>query len=390
MKKLMLILVSIVVASVVAVTSLLPVPRVEAVTQADLDNIRNELNSIRNKINGYEAEAKKLAAQANTLNNQIALMRAEENALMAQIELSQAEHDRLMGEIAATEKRIGANAETIGYIITQYYYNEEVTPIERLASAANFSTFVDEEARLSNMADNMTSIIQENKALKVEQEEQKTKVKQVLDNLNNQKAELANKRLAQQRLLDQTRGQEAAYQSMKGAANSERQKLEAEQQRILEELAKQNDASGMSPGDPNKGGYRYAHLCPAAKNNGTQFGDKWGMYICECVSYTADRVDRAYGNMPWWGGIGNANRWVTNARNYGIPTGSVPKVGSVGVTSAGPYGHVVWVEAVSGNRVYVSQYNYAIAAINYQKGQYSEMWVNASSYTYIYFGEWRR
>ncbi|MDR3298405.1 MAG: CHAP domain-containing protein [Candidatus Nomurabacteria bacterium] len=388
MKKLMLICACIVVASVVTVTSLLPMPNVEAVTQADLDNIRDELNKIRNKINGYEQEAKKLAAQANTLNNKIALLKAEENTLMAQIELSQAEHDKLTGEIEATEKRINANAETIGYIITQYYYNEEVTPIERLASSENFSSFVDEEARLSNLADNMTSIIVENKALKAEKEKQKAEVKRVLDDLNDQKAELVNKRAEQQRLLEQTKGQEAAYQNMKGAANSEKAKLEAEQQRILEELAKQGNASGMTPGDPNKGGYPYSSECPAAKYNGTQRADKWGMYTCECVSYAAWKVDAAYGNMPYWGGKGNASQWLSNARNAGIPTSSVPKVGAVGVTSAGPYGHVVWVEAVSGNRVYVSQYNYAIAAIDYKKGEYSEMWVSASTYNYIYFGNW--
>lgn len=388
MKKLMLILACIVVASVVAVTNLLPTPNVDAVTQQDLNNIRDELNKIRNKINAYEAQAKKLAAQANTLASKIASLKADENVLVAEIELNQAEHDKLVGEIEALEIRINANSETIGYILTQYYYNDEITPIERLASAENFSSFVDEEARLEDLSEIASDTITENKELKAETEKKRAEVKRKLEDLKQKKADLAAKRAEQQRLWSETKGQEAAYQNMKSAANSEKEKLEAEQQRILRELAAQNGASGMTPGDPNKGSYPYSGECPAAKYNGTQRGDRWGMYTCECVSYAAWRVSSSYGNMPYWGGRGNANQWYWNARNAGIPTGSTPKVGSVGVTSSGPYGHVVWVEAVSGNRVYVSQYNYAIAAIGYKKGEYSEMWVSASMFNYIYFGEW--
>lgn len=386
MKKLALIIGCIVVAAVVGVTNLLPVPDAEAVTQQDLNNIRDELAQIRGKISAYEAEAKRLAAQANTLANKIAQMKVEEQQLVAEIELNQAEHDRLVGEIEALEKRIAANAEMVGYIITQYYYNEDVTTIERLASSENFASFVDEEARLAQSADTAVELITENKALKVTAEAARAAVQKILSDLEVQKANLVAQRAEQQNLWTQTKGQEAAYRNMKAAASTEKERLEAEQQRILAELAAQGGASGMTPGDPNKGGYPYSGECPAAKYNGTQRADRWGMYTCECVSYAAWRVSDAYGNMPYWGGRGNANQWLRNAQNAGIPTGSTPRVGSVGVTSAGPYGHVVWVEAVSGNRVYVSQYNYAIAAINYKKGEYSEMWVSASSYNYIYFG----
>ena len=376
------------IASATVLSSLLPAPTTSATSYSDLTNINSQINAIKQKISAYEAEAKRLSAEANTLANQIEILKSEENALLAQIELSQAEHDRLVSEIEATQKRIDDNSELIGYTIAQYYYNSEISTIERLASSESFSSFVDEEAELSNFSDNLSSIVSENKTLKAELEGQKAEVARVLEDLSNQKAALESKRAEQQRLLEQTKGQEAAYQSLTSAAKSEKERLEAEQQRILEELANSGNASGMSPGDPNKGGYPYSGSCPSAKINNRQYADAWGMYVCECVSYVAWRVDNAYGNMPYWGGRGHANQWLSNARNAGIPTGSTPKVGAVGVTSSGPFGHVVWVEAVSGNRVYVSQYNYAIAAINYQKGEYSEMWVNASSYQYIYFGEW--
>jgi surface antigen len=84
--------------------------------------------------------------------------------------------------------------------------------------------------------------------------------------------------------------------------------------------------------------------------------------------------------MPYWGGVGNANQWPGDARAAGIATGSTPKVHSVAISMGGAFGHAMWVEAVSGNMIYVSQYNYDLA------GHYSEMWVNGGSFTYLYFG----
>jgi surface antigen len=128
-------------------------------------------------------------------------------------------------------------------------------------------------------------------------------------------------------------------------------------------------------GDPNHGGY------PAKWDNARQDGqiDSWGMYNRECVSYAAWKVYQTYGDMPYWGGVGNANQWVRDAKKAGIPTGAAPQVHSVAISMYGYYGHAMWVEAVKGNMIYVSQYNYDL------HGHYSEMWVNASSFTYIYF-----
>jgi surface antigen len=111
------------------------------------------------------------------------------------------------------------------------------------------------------------------------------------------------------------------------------------------------------------------------------------MYICECVSYAAWKVFQNYGYMPYWGGRGNAKQWPANARAAGYTVSNIPKVHTVGISTGGAYGHAVWVEAVSGNRVYISQYNYRNAATGYRAGEYSEQWVDKGMYQYIYFGK---
>lgn len=153
-----------------------------------------------------------------------------------------------------------------------------------------------------------------------------------------------------------------------------------QQQKIKALLAAQLEANKALAGTEVDGNLRHGGY-PARWDNAPQDSmlDSWGMYNRECVSYAAWKVHQTFGSMPYWGGVGNANQWVRNARAAGIPTGKTPQVNSVAISMAGYYGHAMWVEAVRGDMIYVSQYNYGL------RGRYSEMWVNGSQFTYIYF-----
>jgi surface antigen len=73
----------------------------------------------------------------------------------------------------------------------------------------------------------------------------------------------------------------------------------------------------------------------------------WG----QCTYYVATRR-----YVPW---NGDAKNWLTNARAYGFRTGSTPVAGAIMVTSENKrYGHVVYVEAVSDDKVTVSEMNF--------------------------------
>jgi len=141
-------------------------------------------------------------------------------------------------------------------------------------------------------------------------------------------------------------------------------------------VANQELGGVIVAGDPNHGGYPAKWDAPIRQDSSL---DNWGMYNRECVSYVAWKVYQTYGHMPYWGGVGNANQWVRDARRAGIPTSSVPHVHAVAISMRGYYGHAMWVEKISGDMIYVSQYNYDL------HGHYSEMWVNGGSFTYIYF-----
>ncbi|MCQ2568915.1 MAG: CHAP domain-containing protein [Candidatus Saccharibacteria bacterium] len=349
---------------------------VAAYTQDDYNKVTNEINGLRKQISEYESQASALAAKANTISNQIAILQNQQATLKTQIDLKQAEHDQLVIEIETVQNRINENSDTVGFIIAQFYYNDSVSTIERLASSENFSTFVDEEVKLTSISDTLSDIIEENKNLKEELTVKKKNAELILKDLNTQKQQLAASEAEQAKLLAETRSSEAEYQKLKDDANGQKAELEKKQQAILADLARQYGGT-VTPGDPGKGGYPYSSVCPKQKD---AYSDRWGMYICECVSYTAWKVYQTYGYMPYWGGRGNANQWLNNARAAGYLVTTEPKPGYVGISLSGPYGHAVWVEWVNGNQVHVSQYNWT-------RGEYSEMTVNKAMFTYIYFGK---
>ena len=349
---------------------------VSAYTQDDYNKVTNEINDLRKQISEYESQASALAAKANTISNQIAILQNQQATLKKQIDLKQAEHDQLVIEIETVQNRINENSDTVGFIIAQFYYNDSVSTIERLASSENFSTFVDEEVKLTSISDTLSDIIEENKNLKEELTVKKKNAELILKDLSTQKQQLAASEAEQAKLLAETRSSEAEYQKLKSDADGQKAELEKKQQAILADLARQYGGT-VTPGDPGKGGYPYSSVCPKQKD---AYSDRWGMYICECVSYTAWKVYQTYGYMPYWGGRGNANQWLNNARAAGYLVTTEPKPGYVGISLSGPYGHAVWVEWVNGNQVHVSQYNWT-------RGEYSEMTVNKAMFTYIYFGK---
>jgi surface antigen len=72
----------------------------------------------------------------------------------------------------------------------------------------------------------------------------------------------------------------------------------------------------------------------------------------QCTWYAASRR----GGVPW---SGNAKDWLYNAPSYGYKTGNTPVPGAVMVTNESWWGHVAYVESVSGNSVTISEMNYA-------------------------------
>ncbi len=342
-----------------------------------------EIRAVQRQIDQYNDEASRLSAEADTLQNKVAQFNSEKQAIQAKLDLTQAEHDKLVAEIKTNEKKIANNQQALGKTMADMYVDDDISPLEMLASSSDIADYIDKQTRQSSIRDSLSRIINETKLLKEKLEKQKAEVKQNLDDQTNQRNLLAAKQAEQQSLLDNTKGQEAAYQRLSAEGQEKRRELERLQQ--IEIARRYAGAAGTAvAGDPGRGGY------PNNLANSDYYNpvvDPWGMYSRQCVSYTAWKVYQKNGYMPYWGGVGNANQWPGNADRAGIPRGSTPRARSVGVMMAGQYGHVVWVESVNGDgTINISQYN-ELNAGGPGWGHYSERYnVHPGTYdTYIYF-----
>ncbi|OGL31998.1 hypothetical protein A3E76_01870 [Candidatus Saccharibacteria bacterium RIFCSPHIGHO2_12_FULL_44_22] len=361
------------------------------------DPYDDRINAIQQEIDQYSARAGALKDQADSLQKEVNAITIQKDTIQAQINLKQAEFDKITAEIKANELKIVENQDALGSTIADMYVDNKISPLEMLASSQNIGEYVDKQSYRSSVRDQLKTTIDDIRQLKQQLETQKKDIERILAEEQLARNALADKEAQQQSLVNQTRGQEAAYQQLTNTREQDKLKVQQAQQAAIEAAmraaASRNGGSSVVnilPGDPNKGGYPWEAGCYVDANAWSHGGsggdgtDPLGYGCRQCVSYTAYKAGAKTGNYPrYWG---NANMWPNSARKAGIATGSTPRVGSVGVISAGAYGHVVWVEAVNGDgTVDISQYNYFNAGGS-GWGHYSKMRVSASTYdTYIYF-----
>lgn len=91
----------------------------------------------------------------------------------------------------------------------------------------------------------------------------------------------------------------------------------------------------------------------------------------QCTAYVSKR-------RPIPQNWGNARDWLTRAKAAGFTTGPNARPGAIGQTTAGRYGHVVYVEKVENGQVYVSEMNY----VGWNRLSYR--WAPETSFSYIY------
>ena len=345
------------------------------------DQYDDKIRALQADMSRYQAEANRLNAEAATLANALAQITNEKNALQSQVDLSQSQYDKLVVEIAKTEKEIKDNQDGLGDTIADLYMDDNVTPIELLASSTNIGDFLNKQEYRSSVRDQLSNTIKTVKKLKTQLTDQKTQVEKVLKEQKEARDALVAKENEQAALLAKTNNDEANYQ---GLIKDSAKQIAAAKAAQAALAARANSSGGYSlvssgslgaytslwaPNDCWMGGPGGWYSYGGADGQG---GDGRGYGCRQCASYAAWKVATVTGKYYKWG---NGGDFARNAINSGYQNlGSSPQPGSLAVMWGTP-GHVAWVEAVDGNQVLVSQYNWQI---NGQYGMYSEMWLNKS------------
>lgn len=336
------------------------------------DQFDEQIRALQSQNAATQSIVDGLQAQASSYQDAINQLQQQINGLQASIDANLAKQADLQNQIIQSQQEIDRERAILASDVKAMYVDGTPTTLEVLATSKDLSEFVDKQEYRTTVQNKLQDTLIKIADLQKQLQAQKDQVDQLLATQKQQQTQLASAQAEQNQLLAYNEGQQAAYN----------QQIQSNQSQIASLRAQQlaaNRALGGSvvAGDPGHGGYPARWDYPVPQDS---LIDSWGMFNRECVSYTAWKVYQTYGYMPYWGGVGNANQWPGDARAAGIPTGSTPRVHSVAISMGGAYGHAMWVEAVSGNMIYVSQYNYDL------QGHYSEMWVNGSNFTYLYFG----
>lgn len=367
----------IVTAAVFAISSSLSVASTVAADQWD-----NQINALRNQANQYQAQANELKARGDTLQNKLDAINAEKSALEANIAANNQKHEKLKADIAANQKKLEQTQDALGDMLANLYVDGKISSLELLASSQNIGEFVDKQEYRTAVRDALSTSINEVKRLKAKLEKDKKEIEAILAELGRQNDQLAAIQAEQQALVDQTRGEEAAYQQLVASSKAQMQSIAAQQQAYYASLVSSGGGNsgvvgsfqywGWSGNKGCTGGYPY---CAGPLDYGV---DKWNLYNRECVSYVAWALEARFGKkVNPWRGDGHAYQWPSSAARWsGAYRVASPQPGDVVVLPASgafaPVGHVMIVESVSGNDMFVSQYNF------YGTGQYSTMWVKNS------------
>lgn len=339
------------------------------------DSLQAQINALSAQNDNTQSVVSGLQAQASSYQNAIAVLQQQITGLQSSIDSNQAEQASLQQQIIQDQQQIDHEKTVLADDVKTMYVDGTPSTLEVLATSKDLSDFVDKQEYRTSVQNKLQDTLQKIAQLQQQLQDQKAKIDQLVTQEKQQQSQLAATQAQQASLLSYNQSQQASYNAQIQANSSKIAQLRAQQ-------AAENATIGhnVTAGDPNHGGYP-GYLDNAAQDS---IVDPWGMFNRECVSYAAWKVQQTYGDMPNWGGQGNAIQWIGDAQRSGIPTKyGVPGAHTVAIWNVGAFGHAMWVEAVnSDGSIYVSQYNYSY------NGRYSEMYVSpsqAKSFTYLYF-----
>ncbi|HSW85093.1 MAG TPA: CHAP domain-containing protein [Candidatus Saccharimonadales bacterium] len=335
------------------------------------DQFDDQINALKAQNSETQGVLNGLESQAGSYQNAIDQLQAQINGLQDQIAANESEQAALQQKITDAQNKIDQEKKFLGEDLKTMYIDGQLSTIEELATSKNLSDYVDREEYRTTVQNKIDDLIKQIADLQAQLQKQKAELDEMVANEKQQNAQLGGAQSQQQNLLAYNEGQQAAYNSQ---INSNSGKIaDLRRQQIA---ANARFIGGAAGSGPACGGGYPARWCDIPQDSVI---DSWGMYNRECVSYTAFKVAASGRYMPYWGGVGNANQWPGDARAAGIPVDTNPQPGDVAISMRGAFGHAMYVEAVSGGTISISQYNAAL------DGRYSTNVVSSSGLYFIHF-----
>lgn len=330
----------------------------QAVQAESIDSLRARANELQAQIDANNAEARRLAGEADSLKKTIAAYDNQLAGIEAQISLITVKIQQLDEDLRNAQAELDRQKELLKASITALYKKGGASTVELLVGSDSFSAFINDQTYLERLKTGIQDSAEKVIALKQQIQAQQVEQKDLLAQQEEAKKAAANARAERQAILDKTQGEEARYKAVAADIAKQQQALLAEivaRSRVLT-----NVGTGAYPwANYREGSWTHAGSCGYGDDI-----DNWGYCYRQCVSYVAWKLYATGRDVP--SRYGNAADWMW--RTPLSKRGYEPRVGAVAVWG-GWEGHVAYVEEVYSNgQIRVSEYN-AVPAL---QGRYSQ------------------
>ena len=321
-----------------------------------------------------EAAAKRAASQADTLENEVARLNSEIAALEDEIAMNQAIARDLATQITINEEKLSLQQSALAKLLVDMHFESDPDAITLLASSSSLGDLAEKQSRQNNAKSQVTASAEAVKSLKKELEQQKASVDALIAAAEISRSEAAEKRNRQQALIAKYENDSAAYERDALAAR------ETMQREIAAEIARFNSGGVVGEGYNS---YPWAGNCPRDNIKYIVVGG----YVCQCTSYAGWKAQEYYGiYISSWG---DARSWGNSATAKGYVVNDTPAPHTIGYSTSGVYGHVVWIESVNANgTVNLTEYNNPSSSKSGLAGDFGARYnVNPRSYRYIHLDQ---
>lgn len=199
----------IIAALVIGVTGFNSSTNVEAATEAEL---RQKATELENSIASSEDRLTELDEAATTLENTLSVLQTEISIATEQIELTDVKIEELTKSLNEATAELERQKSILDENLRTLYIEGDVSTVELLFSAENFGDFFQEQQYLTRLKVGVQESAEQVQDLQEQIAAEKVAQEALQESQKENRTLLTSKRNEQQRLLDQTRGQEAEYQ----------------------------------------------------------------------------------------------------------------------------------------------------------------------------------
>lgn len=347
-------------------------------TGAIANCVSDECKAAEEEKKTSEAMSSKAKENATLLAAEIETLEKEIVEIEGRIEKNQEIADSLAKEIEETTAKLLSQQEALAKLLVEIHFEDQPDAISMLAGSKSLSDFSEKQARAETVRAQISLSANAVKHTKEELENKKAQIDQIIADAEAQRAQIDANRKKQEQMKTQYEEDAETFDEKARAA----QKIMAEE--IAKEIAKNNATGRVVASGTNS--YPYQNRCPQENWYFTgRYLYGYGGYICECTSYAGYKAYEYYGvTISSWG---NAKYWGNSALAHGYTYDSTPEAHTVGFSTAGTYGHVVWIETVnSDGTVDLSEYNNSYSSVSGSIADFGyRTHVPASSYKYIHF-----